>query len=353
MVFSAGVPASAVEVLDQIEATDQIEPIDQSDIPISPLSEMEGLKGVFHTYLYDSSGTLKANAGINADEIEWKVTKTGEYRYLVIVALDDLISAGETYDIYLKTRFDGQNGLSTNWYFRGVTQDYQAISTWGSNNHPDDMTRDHTYISGKAIEDIYKIKNYPISDTVEYFWIDIYVNLYVGDTFYAKVEELSVTQQSTAGKVGSILEYIKNLPANIKSALSSLFDGITNAINNAVSTILDGIKSLFVPTEADITAYRDQWDDLLQRRFGAIYQCVSLVQDYWKSIFPGSASSYITFPEVTLTFSGVPWTFGGFKVQLIPAGFGSIVSVLRLIVNAVCSLAFLNAMKNKYERLMD
>lgn len=343
MVCWIGVPVSAVEL------------IDQSDDLVSPLTDMDKTDGFYQWYLFDASGNCVSWAGIDSDILTWKVTATGEYKLRVILAPnEDILPSGDTYDFHCVTLMDGQNGLSTNWFFRGVTEDYTPDTVWSATSNSSNMIRTHEFLGGKKIQDTYSITNYTLSKPCEFFWLEIMLNLYKGDNFTCEIVDASFTKQSDSGKISSILEYIKNLPTNIKNALKSLFDGITNAISNAVSSILDGIKNLFVPTQADITAYKDKWDQLLQQRFGALYQCVSLVQSYWQSLNPTQPKSSIEFPMVAIDVgNGVYWEFGGYDVTLIPTGFEYLLQVLRMIVNAICTMAVLNVLKNKYERLMD
>lgn len=340
VVSSLGVTAYAVEPIDQ--SADVIEPF--AVIPDDYL--LDG-------WIWNESCTSRMTYDLG--DI-WASPDNGVYWVVWQIELAEPISKGETFDLDAYLWMTQANPWQE-WQFYAIDSAWTTLIHWNStnSNHATHMSRvQKSYTaSTSTFQYSYKVTDISANGTVKYIWILQKVNGIKSKELAHTFNDVSVTVQSSSGKLSNILEYIKNLPTNIKNALKSLFDGITSAIGNAVTALIDGIKSLFVPSESDITDYRDKWDSLLQQRFGAIYQCVSLVQDYWKSLSPGSSQGSITFPQVNLNFSGVPWSFGGFKVQLIPAGFATVVSVLRLIVNAVCTLSFLNAMKNKYERLMD
>lgn len=328
-------------------------PTDSIDDQISPLATIPD-KYILDGWIWN----LECNQKLTSDLLDlWKAPDNGDYWIVYQVELAEPITQGETFDVDAYLWFTQANPWQE-WRVAFIDSSWTTHIYWNSTNtnHQSHLTRTqksytastHTY------QYSYKVTDVTAPTSIKYIWIMQKVTAYKGKEMNHTFNDFSVTIETNSGKLASIIEYIKNLPTNIKNALKSLFDGITNAITNAVSSILDGIKNLFVPTQADITAYKDKWDQLLQQRFGAIYQCVSLVQSYWQSLNPGQAKRSIEFPMVAIDVgSGVYWEFGGYDVTLVPAGFDYLFQVLRMIVNALCTMAVLNVLKNKYERLMD
>lgn len=134
----------------------------------------------------------------------------------------------------------------------------------------------------------------------------------------------------------------------IIGGVSDIIDGITNL----PQMILDGIKGLFVPDVWQIAAYQLKWEELLATRFGAIYEAVMLIDQFGKAISEQAAMGIVTFPEVTIDLAGEPWTFGGWDIKVVPDGFGGVIVVLKSAINIVCTLAFVNGLRHRFEGIM-
>lgn len=175
-------------------------------------------------------------------------------------------------------------------------------------------------------------------------------------TFYPL--SVDITETSTNGLLSGIIEWIKSikegiteLPNKIKSALTSLFDMVVNAITNLGNFIIDGIKGLFVPTNEDITEMQDDWNTLLEDRFGALYQAIDIIHDYAES-FTASEKTTIDFPEVSVPLGDEEFVFGGWTIKVVPDGFSVIIDALKLMISIISTFAFVNAMKNRLEKLV-
>lgn len=171
------------------------------------------------------------------------------------------------------------------------------------------------------------------------------------------VLESSVT---TAGLLASIVGWLNG----ILQALNNIWNSVTSGFSNVVSAITslpqklwtlieNGLKALFVPTEDQLQEYHDKWSELMSDRFGALYQCMDLVDQFFTDIQDYSSTGVIEMPGVTVDLAGTPWTFGGYEIDVVPEGFEFLADSLKLIVDIVCTLAFINAMKNRFERLLD
>lgn len=177
------------------------------------------------------------------------------------------------------------------------------------------------------------------------------------------------TKDKTQGLLGNIIEWIKsiyegivNLPSKIASGLKAFFDNIVNAVTNIGNLIknalvdlgnflINGIKSLFIPSQEDITNMKTNWDTLLADRFGALYQVVDLIHDY-ASAFNSQSKGTITFPSVTIPLAGSEFTFGGWEVQVVPSGFDVLFNAIKLTTSVLATVFFVNGLKNRFEKLV-
>ena len=334
---------------------DEIQAIDGPRDMVQPLAEEKS--NYIRAKLYNENGTLVAQ-GLEYIQYIGTNGTTNQYKLVIELVSNDLLSAGESFDLSFLVDLDGYNGISTNWAFRSVTSDWYTDVLWTSQEHTADMIKDHKWLGGKVAQEKYTIKGFTTNSPTKYFWLEQEFGIYPGDTFYLDVLgiEYSLVTQSSSGKLSSIIDYIKNLPSNIKNSLASLFDGIKNAVVNLGQTILDGIKSLFIPDEKDMIEYGDMWDSLLADRFGALYECGSILVNLFSDFrTDGRMMTQIDFPAVVVPLpGGESWRFGGFKVDVVPknGGIEIFLTVLKAIGNITATLAFIVAMYNKYERVI-
>lgn len=128
--------------------------------------------------------------------------------------------------------------------------------------------------------------------------------------------------------------------------------GIWQSLKNLPQALLDGIKGLFVPDAEDIAEYSDQWQNLLANRFGAIYQSVDVIDQFASGIQEADQTNTVYFPIVSLSLAGAQFSFGGWDVQIVPTGFDFIITTLKRIISIVATLAFINAMRIKFEKIL-
>lgn len=134
------------------------------------------------------------------------------------------------------------------------------------------------------------------------------------------------------------------------------FARILQGILNLPNALVEGIKNLFLPTQAEAIDFRDKMDALLRDRLGPAYEANDIIEDFAYSLGAGTETldedpepATITMPALTVDLAGADFTFGGWEVRVIPEGFEEIVKVLKTVVNMVCTLAFLNALRDRWE----
>lgn len=156
--------------------------------------------------------------------------------------------------------------------------------------------------------------------------------------------------------IKSIFNSIMNLPQNIADKIKSFFDMLGDKITDLGNVLLDGIKGLFIPSEESITDLKEDFEEVLADRFGAVYESAEVIDNFASAFFnqgqvvsAAEHSGIIHFPEVTVDLVDTPFTFGGWDVDIIPDQFDSIISLLKIAIDIVCTFAFVNALRKKLE----
>lgn len=96
----------------------------------------------------------------------------------------------------------------------------------------------------------------------------------------------------------------------------------------------------------------DQSQELAEDRLGAVAQAGAVIDNLTGVFQYQGVMDTIAFPALTINFGGVPWTFGGWDVPVIPPGFEPLVESLKLLIDIVATLAFIQAMRHRLEKLL-
>ena len=139
----------------------------------------------------------------------------------------------------------------------------------------------------------------------------------------------------TVGLLSSIIGFLQN----IISAITALPGRIASAI-------LDGLQSLFVPSQEDFSTLKANYETLLSERLGFIYQGFEWVVDF-ATTFLGSmqsAGSYsFTFPGVSVPMNGQTYTIIPETAVSLENG---VMAVLRPILGTIISFVSVIAFSN-------
>lgn len=207
--------------------------------------------------------------------------------------------------------------------------------------------------------DVYKIEFVYYTDLIDTYGIpsDAIDPDYSGYT--SSGAEVTYIPHHHIGFVNSVLtlsevEQTNGLLQSIIGGITSIKDAIVNLPATIGNFIIDGIKSLFVPTEEDLEEWKDKFDTFWFDHLGFIYQLPGYVVDLCKSIYNSVDAPHNTveIPLFEVDFGEANFSFGGYDVDLVPEGFGGIVAVLKVIVNIVCTLAFVNVGLRYFERIL-
>ena len=139
----------------------------------------------------------------------------------------------------------------------------------------------------------------------------------------------------------------------LKESSDNIVDGILNLPSKLWGLIQDGLKALFVPDPDYMATYKDKWDSLLARQLGAVYQVKEILAESWDSVMNADETNTIEFPSASINLpGGNKFTFGGYTVQVVPAGFSVLVTAIKSIIGIVCTIAFVNGMRKRYDEVM-
>lgn len=149
------------------------------------------------------------------------------------------------------------------------------------------------------------------------------------------------------------LDGIKDRMTLLLQPLASKVSNILDVVTGIPEALLNGIQRLFVPDAESMAAQQDKWTKLLSDRFGAVYDSVALIDNIAGAFTLGATQTQIRFPLITIPFADVNWEFGGWMVDVVPDGFQVLVDALKVGIDILCTLAFVNAMKHRLERVLE
>lgn len=140
--------------------------------------------------------------------------------------------------------------------------------------------------------------------------------------------------------------------SNMISKITNVYTAIMNLPSRIADFISDALQSLFVPSNKYITDYKQDWDDLLSSRFGAVYQVGSIISDFLGGLQYSDTTNTITMPSTTINLVGTSFTFGGYDVKVVPDGFSGIIEIVKKVISIVCTYMFINGLIKRYDEVM-
>ena len=111
--------------------------------------------------------------------------------------------------------------------------------------------------------------------------------------------------------IQKIIDGITNLPENIANAVKGFFDMVVNAIVQLGQTILDGLKSLFIPSDGYFEGLASDMQAWLEDHLGLLVYPFTLVADL------ASRIAAVEGGEPTAHIPEIVYTDGGDKYVLI------------------------------------
>lgn len=126
----------------------------------------------------------------------------------------------------------------------------------------------------------------------------------------------------------------------------TLYDFFSDFFSNLLDTIIDGLKSLFIPEDDELKDWVDDFYQELQEDCPILAEFVGVFIDTFDLLSNGSIKNYFDVPEVTLNFGDDTFLLGGWKVYLFPTGHGMdvILGYMRTFTSLILCLAIFNMM---------
>lgn len=149
--------------------------------------------------------------------------------------------------------------------------------------------------------------------------------------------------------IGEIQDSVDNVGSkvdDIHDTLTETKEEITSLPGKIASAIIDGIKSLFVPSEEDLTEIKDKYESMLSEKLGFVWQGFDLlttfVGDLQTSLESGEAYEF-NFPGVVLPMQGEEFVL----VPETPVSLDNeLMDILRPLVGTVVSMIAVIAFVN-------
>ena len=164
------------------------------------------------------------------------------------------------------------------------------------------------------------------------------------------------TTPDYSGQLGSIQSGIDNVQQGIGEVKNSV-DGvgetlaetkeeITSLPQKIATALTDGIKGLFIPSQEDLTAIKEEYENMLSEKLGFIWQAfdllTSFVGDLQTNLESGKAYEF-TFPGVKLPMQGEEFVLVAETAVSLENDLMDVLRpVLGTIVSIVCVTAFVN-----------
>lgn len=179
----------------------------------------------------------------------------------------------------------------------------------------------------------------------------------VGNWFQSLGENIGGFFTNLWNNLSSILQDFSEWQSNLFDSLgdwfTDLFDSITALPSKIWEKIETGLTNLFVPDDDFIIDTKDDWQDLLATRLGAVYQCATMTFDMFGDVMDYDESDAINIPETSIPVGdGQEFTFGPYDVNVVPDGFEFLATICKGFIGTVCTLKFVNGLVRRYDEVI-
>ena len=168
------------------------------------------------------------------------------------------------------------------------------------------------------------------------------------------IEYVSNIFSSVSEGFSSLISNVSSLASNLASWFSDLLTSISDLPANLWTLISDGLQSLFVPDDDDLTDFKSDVQSLLEERLGVVYQGFSiahgLFDDVSTTLSSGGDYNY-TFPGISITLQGEKYTLvDSQEISLDNDVMDIFRPILGVFVCLICTLAFCFMLRDFYEK---
>ena len=181
------------------------------------------------------------------------------------------------------------------------------------------------------------------------------------------VGDININLDETNNRLDLILEKLDDIYENMGVSVEGVdlteqgpLSWIGTHIDNLGTSIVNGVRGLFIPSQADLINFRLNLQSDFQIHFPAFFTADDKVHNLY-SIFENSVTprSSITVPTVSMTVSDVAnnqnanFSFGGYEVPLKPNQdrLGILYDSLAFIIDAIATLGIINMLRSKIRKI--
>lgn len=136
---------------------------------------------------------------------------------------------------------------------------------------------------------------------------------------------------------------------------NGLLGSILDALSSLGSSIVNGIKNIFLPDQEDIVNWKQTIVNILNETFGGIPELEQQLKNAVSSIFSATARETVRFEGIKVpAAAGEPEAVivPAQDVPLKPSGFGDLFSWAETFINIVATIAVANTCFNQIKRIV-
>jgi hypothetical protein len=138
-------------------------------------------------------------------------------------------------------------------------------------------------------------------------------------------------------------------------------NGLLDGILDVLDGLLDGIAALFIPDQEFLEDFSSDLEDAAVEHLGGVWEAEQLVADHLAVFTDTAASGSITIPSAAIPLAGETFYFppaGSNTVDLKPdelenSAFSLLYDGLAMILDFLCTAAFVNMCKKKVEHFLN
>lgn len=164
------------------------------------------------------------------------------------------------------------------------------------------------------------------------------------------INDIKDGQQGTTDAIKDQTEESKKQHEEKKGWFASIIDGIVNLPGKIVTFLIDGLKDLFVPSGDEMNQLINDLKTSMEDKLGFIGETLTIVVDLFQSIITSTdTSTCLNFPAINVMGHSI---FDGACVEFVPEGFEDIAETVRLFIDVICTITFINMARNKIDQFL-
>lgn len=147
--------------------------------------------------------------------------------------------------------------------------------------------------------------------------------------------------------------WITSQTTALTTSISSWGQSLKDSIDALPDKIAEALKALMVPEDGAVQSMAEKSEDLVADRFGGVYEGAQIVDNWASQLQAQAATQILTVPVVEMNILGKIFPIGGWEVDLVPDGFEIIFESVKIIIDILATLAFVNGIKSRLERTLE